>query len=550
MGDRGKWAITDWRLKIKRPRSNIRNPQDSSRAAFDTAAASRRLALQTLGAVERERGFADEAFARFAAAAKLSAQDQALAFELVYGVLRHRATLDWRLNAVASRPMERLPLVVANVLRLGAYQMLYLDRIPVSAAVNESVTLARRVKGRDWRGMVNGILRNLDRRREVEWPDVAHDPVEGLSVTYSCPHWLTQRWIDQWGRELAEQLCRRTLTVPPLTLRTNTLRCSREQLESTLREQGYAVSRTAISPQGLVLEHCGPLHPLSVLREGWCYVEDEAAQLVPLLLDVRPGHRVLDACAAPGGKCSHVAALMQNQGEIIATDPDLKRLKRLESNLRTLGITCAQPVRLSHDAHHPSFPPHPSPLPPGEREEEGRPLALSRWEKKEGGFDRILADVPCSGLGVLRRHPEAKWQKPDRQAHAIRPGPACAPADGHLLSGNGNPEDGAGTGIGYPTAREPWLDRHGERQFTILQRVSRYLRPNGVLVYSACSTEPEETTDVISRFCREHPDFHHEPSAPWLPPRARSLTNPAGDFLTVGSPYNMDGFFAARLRRT
>lgn len=502
--------------------------------------------------MERERGFADEAFARFATAAKLSAQDQALAFELVYGVLRHRATLDWRLNAVASRPMERLPCIVANVLRLGAYQMLYLDRIPVSAAVNESVTLAKRVKGRDWRGMVNGILRNLDRRREVEWPDVAHDPVEGLSVTYSCPHWLTQRWIDQWGRELAEQLCRRTLTVPPLTLRTNTLRCSREQLESTLREQGYAVSRTAISPQGLVLEHCGPLHPLSVLREGWCYVEDEAAQLVPLLLDVRPGHRVLDACAAPGGKCSHVAALMQNQGEMIATDSDPRRLTRLESNLRTLGVTCAQLVRLSHDAHHPAFPPHPDPLPAGERKEGGSPFALSWLEREEGGFDRILADVPCSGLGVLRRHPEAKWQKPDRHAHAIRPRPARAPApaDGHWFSANGNPEDGAGTEIGSPTAREPWLDRHGERQFTILQRVSRYLRPHGVLVYSACSTEPEETTDVISRFCREHPDFRHEPSAPWLPPRARSLTNPAGDFLTVGSPYNMDGFFAARLRRT
>lgn len=338
---------------------------------------------------------------------------------------------------------------------------------------------------------------------------------------------MTRRWIDQWGLELAEQLCRRTLTVPPLTLRTNTLRCSREQLESTLREQGYAVSRTAISPQGLVLEHCGPLHPLSVLREGWCYVEDEAAQLVPLLLDVRPGHRVLDACAAPGGKCSHVAALMQNQGEIIATDPNPKRLKRLESNLQTLGITCVQPVRISHDVHHRS----PLSLTP----------ALSRWEREKGGFDRILVDAPCSGLGVLRRHPEAKWQKPDRHARAQH-----APS----LIRDGNSDDGAGPGTGFPPAREPWLDRHGKRQFSILQRVSRYLRPHGVLVYSACSTEPEETTDVISRFCREDPDFRHEPSAAWLPPLARSLTNPAGDFLTVGSPYNLDGFFAARLRRT
>lgn len=453
------------------------------------ATPSRRLALRTLLAVERYGSFADDAFARFAAPAKLSTEDQALAFELVYGVLRRRATLDWRLNAVASRPVHRLPVVVATILRLGAYQLLHLDRIPISAAVNESVKLAKGVKGRDWRGVVNGILRNLQQQQDVEWPDIAHDPVEALSIKYSCPPWLTRRWIDHWGLELAETICRQTLAIPPLTLRTNTLRCSREQLEATLREQGYAVSRTSISPQGLVLDHCGPLHPLSVIREGWCYVEDEAAQLVPLLLDVRPGHRVLDACAAPGGKCSHVAALMQNQGEIVATDPDPKRLKRLTSNLRTLGITCVQPVRLSHEVH------------------DAAPSFRETWV--QDGFDRILVDVPCSGLGVLRRHPEAKWQKTAEQ-----------------------------------------LDRHSERQLSILQRVSGYLRPGGVLVYSACSTEPEESTHVVSRFCQDHPDFCHDSSAAWLPPHGHSLTNPAGDFLTMGSHYNLDGFFAARLRRT
>ena len=133
--------------------------------------------------------------------------------------------------------MHRLPAVVAAILRLGAYQMRYLDRIPVSAAVNESVKLAKGVKGRDWRGVVNGILRNLN-RVEIEWPDRAHDPVNGLSITYSCPNWLTRRWIDRWGLEVAEAMCRHTVTIPPLTLRTNTLRCSREQLETRLCEKG------------------------------------------------------------------------------------------------------------------------------------------------------------------------------------------------------------------------------------------------------------------------------------------------------------------------
>ncbi len=452
-------------------------------------APSRLLALQTLLAVERQNRFADDAFATFATHAKLSHEDQALASELAYGVLRHRATLDWQLNAVSSRPIHRLPTVVAAILRLGAYQMQYLDRIPVSAAVNESVKLAKGVKGRDWRGVVNGILRNLNRRAEFEWPDIAHDPVNGLSITYSCPNWLTQRWIDQWGLDLAEAMCRHTVTIPPLTLRTNALRCSRDRLEARLCEEGYTVSRTSVSPQGLILDKCGSLQTLSALKEGWCYVEDEAAQLVPLLLDARPGHRVLDACAAPGGKCSHIAALMQNQGEIVATDREPQRLKRLESNLHALGITCVKTIKIAHEA---------TPASSSFRD---------TWVRD--GFDRILVDAPCSGLGVLRRHPEAKWQKTSSQ-----------------------------------------LDWHRERQLSILRRTSPYLRQDGVLVYSACSTEPEETTRVISRFCQEHPEFSHESSAKWLPPRAHSLTSPDGDFLTVGSPYNLDGFFAARLRRT
>ena len=449
------------------------------------AASGRLLALQTLLAVERETCFAEDAFARCAAHAKLSHEDQALAFELVYGVLRHRATLDWQLNAVASRPVHRMPAVVAAILRLGAYQMRYLDRIPVSAAVNESVKLAKGVKGRDWTGVVNGILRNVN-RTEVEWPDMAQDPVNGLSVTYSCPDWLTRRWIDRWGLETAEAMCRHTVTIPPLTLRTNVLRCSREQLEARLGEEGYTVSRTPVSPQGLILEKCGSLQALPVLREGWCYVEDEAAQLVPLLLDVQPGQRVLDACAAPGGKCSHLAALMRNQGEIVATDPEPRRLKRLQSNLDTLGITCVETVEFSHEADRDTS-----------------------WLHAQQGFDRILVDAPCSGLGVLRRHPEAKWQKTSAQ-----------------------------------------LDWHGKRQSGILERVAPYLRTGGVLVYSACSTEPEETTQIVSRFCQDHPEFCCESSAGWLPPHAHSLTNPDGDFLTSGFRYNMDGFFAARLRRT
>ena len=446
------------------------------------------MALQVLLRVEREQVFADEAFDDAVRHGELSKEDQALAFELVQGVLRHRGNLDWRLNTLSNRPLRSLPKVVAMILRLGAYQILHLDRVPESAAVNESVLMAKRVKGRDWSGVVNGVLRNLIRQPEPPLPDPSDDPVLALSIRYSCPTWLTERWIDRLGYPQAERVCQQTLGIPPLTLRANSLRCSRDQLMDRLHQDSYASTQTLVSPFGVVLEKCGTLSTLKVLQEGLCYVEDEAAQLVPLLLDVQAGHRVLDACAAPGGKSTHLAELIGDQGEILAMDRSAKRLHLLQKNVDRLEITSIRPITADW----------------ADDLRSSRDLAPIL----EPGFDRILLDVPCSGLGVLRRHPEAKWQKSGQQ-----------------------------------------LLKHQEIQGKILSQASAYLRPGGVLVYSSCSAEPEETTQVISRFCFDHPEFQHERAVSFLPPEGQSLTNSEGDLLTLGSIYGMDGFFAARLRK-
>jgi len=445
----------------------------------------RAVALQALLMVEGQNVFADDTFHELAQKGQLSKEDRALGFELVNGVLRHRGNLDWRLTALTKRPLLGFPTIVVMILRLGAYQLLYLDRVPDSAAVNESVKLAKRVKGRDWSGVVNGVLRNLIRQAEPQWPDPSEDPVHALSIRYSCPTWLTQRWIDRLGLDQAERVCQQTIGIPPLTLRTNILRCSRVALSQRLQQEGYGVTPTEISPLGLTLDKCGSLTTLKPLQDGWCYVEDEAAQLVSFLLDVQPGHRILDACAAPGGKSTHMAALMGNQGEIMAVDRSANRLQALQENVDRLGITCIRAMvgSWSENLHQ-------------------------KTSLLEQGFDRILVDVPCSGLGILRRHPEAKWQRSAEQ-----------------------------------------LRQHQTSQGEILHQVSTYLRPGGVLVYSACSAEPEETTQVISRFCRDHPEFQHESSASFLPPGSQTLTNPDGDLLTLGSNYDMDGFFAARLRK-
>ena len=448
---------------------------------------ARKLALHTLLDVERRSSFADEAFDAFSSKARLSPDDQALAFEMVYGVLRHRSTLDWRLNGVMTRPLHRFPLNIITILRMGAYQLLKLDRIPEPAAVNESVNLAKTLKGRDLSGLVNGVLRALIRQPAPPWPKVVDDPVHALSIHHSMPTWLTTRWIDRLGLRNAEEACRRTVSIPPLTLRTNTLQCTREQLQERLFELGHTVTRTPVSPVGLTITKCGPLSSLEPLQEGWCYIEDEAAQLVPLLMDVHPGQRVLDACAAPGGKATHLAALMNNQGQVWAVDQNPIRLKRLEQNAQRLGISIITPVQCTINSSFPSLD------------------DLSSWCRE--GFDRILVDAPCSGLGVLRRHPEAKWQK----------------------------------------TADHFEQRHQE-QLGMLNRVCTLLRPGGVLVYSACSTEPEETTQVISKFCHDHPDFLHESSTSWIPTAGQSLVDSTGDVSTMASGHDMDGFFSARLK--
>lgn len=443
---------------------------------------ARSAAYEILQEVERHRLFADEVLDHCLSRSDLDARDRALAVELVYGVLRHRGTLDWRLAHVSDRPLERLPLFVRTALRLGAYQLLCLDRIPASAAVNESVSLVKRPEGRDWSGYLNAALRTLIRKPAPEWPDARIDPVTAFSVRYSCPRWLVERWVQRFGHSDAEALCRATLEIPPLTIRTNTLRMTRQALQHEFSQAGYETIPTAVSPAGLIVEKRGPVTNLPLFEEGAFYVEDEAAQLVPLIVDPQPGERILDASAAPGGKATHLAALMRNEGEIIALDRSPQRLRVLEENCRRLGIRIVTAITADATQEVPTI--------------------------LDGAFDRALLDVPCSGLGVLRRHPEAKWQKHE----------------------------------GLPA-------RHQATQRRMIEQVCRALRPGGVLVYSTCSTEPEENEQVIEQVCRDHPEFSREPVVRWLPPSGRSLVNAHGDLSTMFSSHSMDAFFAARLRK-
>lgn len=455
----------------------------------------RSIALSILLSCQRTDDALDELIEQQAKSIPLP-RDRALVMELVYGVLRRQETIDWRLDAVLSKPLHRLPAVVQMLLRLGAYQLLFLDRIPASAAVNETVRLAKsyaKQLRRDWGGLVNGVLRNLIRVPAPPFPDPAVHPALSLSIQYGIPEWLTKRWFDRMGLEQAQSACRASSTIPNVTLRVNANHLTRDEFLECLRQGGVAARAAILSPVGVVLGKGQDITSLPGFQTGDFYVEDEAAQLIPPILDPQPGETVLDACAAPGGKTTHLAELMGDRGTIYALDRKTSRMDLLRQNCGRLGVQGVVPI--VGDVRKPSE--WSGMMASGSNLHDGLPL-----------FDRILLDAPCSGVGVLRRHPEAKWRK-DSSAFA----------------------------------------RHQKLQAEILASVASCLRPGGVLVYSTCSTETEETEEVIHRFCEAYPGWMRESVAPWLPTTSLPFVTIHGALSTMGNDCGMDGFYATRLRK-
>jgi 16S rRNA (cytosine967-C5)-methyltransferase len=474
-----------------------------SRSLFTTrtALAARAIALSLLVESDKSEEGVDVLLERALTQCSFDSRERALTVELTYGVLRRRATIDWRLEPVLDKPLLRLPVAVQMVLRLGAYQLLFLDRIPQSAAVNESVSLAKAFTGtvgRDWSGFVNAVLRGLLRHPPEPWPSLDLDAAQALAVRYSVPGWLSRRWVERLGLAAAELACEGVSVSPPLTLRVNQLVTTRESLLNTFAQAGIVAKPSSVSPFGILLQEGGPVPSLPGFHQGAFYVEDEAAQLIPPLLDPQPGDSVLDACAAPGGKSTHIAALMLNKGIVYAVDRKETRLDLVRSNCRRLGIQNVVPIACDIRQSREWIP----------RIRTAESSVMKKASIGKPSIDRILVDAPCSGLGVLRRHPEAKWRK------------------GELA-----------------------LLRHQALQCQILEAVAPCLRPGGVLVYSTCSTEPEENEDIVERFCRAHAEFQRESVAPWLPPAAQEFVTEHDALSTVGNLFSMDGFYAARLKK-
>jgi 16S rRNA (cytosine967-C5)-methyltransferase len=398
-------------------------------------------------------------------------------------VIRHQARLDWAIQQHLRSPKEKIPSWLRWLLRLGAYQLLYLDRIPASAAVDEAVELAKSHAGRKIGDFVNAVLRAIARgQHDPAQPLAIADPVERVAVSLSHPVWLVRRWMKRFGPERTILLCQANNEIPPVALRVNRLKTTKEELAESLSSAGQKVEPGRLVPDALILQSAASLRELQAYRDGWFYIQDEAAQLVSFAVAPQPGERILDACAAPGGKTTHMAEIMQNRGEIVSLDASEKRLLPLRENAKRLGLSIIDTRRA--DAARP-------------------PIDIINDR-----FDRILVDAPCSGLGVLRRHPEGKLRK-----------------------------------------REPMIAEYHRLQLKILENVAPLLKKGGVLVYSTCSTEAQENEELVDAFLKTHPDLLLEDLRTVFSSDAADLVTGRGFLNTLFNPYRMDFFFAARLRK-
>ena len=411
-------------------------------------------------------------------------KDRALLQAIVYGVLRWQAKLDWIIDYFSKTRLSQIDPKVMNILRIALFQIIYLNRIPVSAAVNTSVEMAKSVTEPYVVRFINGLLRNAAKRyQQVLFPDMDEDPASALTVNKSFPKWLLERWLDRFGLEETVLLCDAINTIPPITVRCNTLKTRRKTLLKRLEKDVEKVERTGYAPNGAFFFNPKKSIPkMKAFEDGLFQVQDEAAQLVTFLLNPKPGETILDACAGLGGKTGHISQMMKNRGKLIAMDNNAKKLQRLQSEMVRLGISMV--THRNHDLNNP---------------------AVGNSIKK---YDRILLDAPCSGLGVLRRNPDAKWSTLEKD-----------------------------------------LIRHAKRQAIFLDNLAHQVKPEGLLVYCVCSLEPEENESVIKGFLNKHKDFAIEKNPDGLPYEARSLLTGKGYLKTFPHLHNMDGFFAVCMKR-
>ena len=459
--------------------------------------APRLIAIRVVERVQRAGAYADLALHHALVQSRMPAADRGLATELVYGTLRWRGRLDYLIQQALDRDLSKLEPLVISALRVGAYQLFFSDRIPANAAVDEAVRCVRAMGLERATGFVNAVLRRLAREGETyAFPDLEADPLGHLVHACSLPEWLAQRWLDQYGGENAAKLAVAMNEPAPVTVRVNRTRTNPADALSELIERHPDARRGRFAPDAIVLGRRGDVGQDPAFVAGRISPQDEASQLVVELLDPQPGDRVLDTCAAPGTKSAAIAERLGGRGHVLALDRNPRRLGLVGRGIRRLGVGGV--ATLERDATRP----------------------MDELAAADGPFDKILIDAPCSGLGSMRRNPDARWR-----------------------------------------LREEDLEELARVQRKILEAAAAVLRPGGSLVYSTCTVTPEENEAVIRGFMATRANWRIA-GRDEAPEPLRELIDEDGffrvlprmpnrpDLASAHAPtQDMDGFFAVRIVR-
>ena len=434
---------------------------------------ARETALAVLYKIEYEDAYSNLALKEGIPEA-MSKADKAFVTGLVYGTVARKLTLDGVIARYSSVKLKKLSKYVRLILWLGLYQMMYMDRVPDSAAVNESVKLAKKYAARS-AGFVNGILRSA--AREGTEPLWSGDPVKDLSVRYSFPEWISRRWLERWGHRETERLMDALNQPPAMTIRVNRLKTNVRELTRILEAEGATVRPDPLYSKSLRVS--GADLTGKAFLNGLYTAQDTAASMAAAVLDPKPGEAVIDLCAAPGGKTTHIAELMEDSGSIRAFDIYEHKLRLIEENAKRLGIKSIRAEIGDGTVYDP------------------------RLEKTA---DKVLADVPCSGLGIIRRKPEIKYRRSEEDS---------------LLA----------------------------VQRRILENAARYVKVGGELIYSTCTIEPEENTDVIQAFLENHREFVTADISGYFPETMRKKTMQEGYVTLYPHIDGTDGFFICKLKK-
>lgn len=427
---------------------------------------ARNTALKILYDVYEKQAYSNVALNKgLAGSPDLTALDRGFVTELVYGTLKYTLTFDWVIAQYSKVKFRKISKWILVILRMGLYQIFFMDKVPHSAACNESVKLAEHYGHQGSKGFVNGILRSVIRNTEG---NIGRIPFPSMARRYGYPDWMADLLEEDYGKETTLEILKAYGEPARFSIRTNGLKCSREQLLTRLAESGMNAKPSVVTEDGIILEHASDVTKVPGFRDGWFYVQGESSMLVGQIANPKPGSKVLDLCSAPGGKATHMAEKMENQGQVIAGDIYPAKLEKVQESAHRLGITILE-TKLQ-DATQ----------------------LVSAYEKE---FDCVVADVPCSGLGILRKKPEIRLHRTEKEIAELLP-----------------------------------------LQQKILECAARYVKPGGMLIYSTCSILKRENEAQVAEFLRSHNDF--------------SLCREESPMTILPQTYGTDGFFIAKMKRS